>query len=921
MRVCRRVAVFVLLLCAATLGAAWASEVPETLRAELEAPLKKKAADLLAEKDADGSSFKRGTFSKSFVRVDDSTYHASFMQDTASPGSLKVERLRITLSRKAPGQWTISKEEVLDTYEGLKRTVLGQEAFYRFATASFEQEGLRVKAGAGGLYAWSLEGKMIGMKIVAPDLAFEYAPPAELNVYQAVRAKIYAEHAHDFEFKPKSAVLVCDPATCASMLERVFSGLEKVGAAEPAVRKEYDSDMEEERKNRKENPFRGFRLPSAEDRRNWAFRFQREGGKGEHYFYLDSDSYEPLEVQVGASGYGTIFAYNSEETRKSGIPAYDIERRPDFESRNYELDGLRGTVEVALDGDTLRGDVTYDMTITHELRELPFFISRRTLPSDDKADAKNPRMYVNSLQDGEGEELSWVRTGPFSGLVILPKVAEPGDKLTLRLQYTNLDSIRQLNPSYSEVDRGGWLPFVRFTDMIEKFDLTVKSPAKYTLMGVGRKESEKVEGNLRTTRWVASSPVSFPTIIFGDYISDESSVRAEKLDRTQIPVRVYVDKISTTSIDERVITTSGTEKDADELRSQLAAGARDIRGKQLKTIADQAANALNLYRSIYGVDYPYDKLDLVADPLGSYYGQAPASIVYLGFGVFRGEGYVASDTLFGGGGARIAKFNKDVVAHEVAHQWWGSLINNANTRNYWFVESLAEYSSALYVEAVNSEGGKNPAKGRKAYLEKVAGWRSLLLQAGLLGSVQNATVTWGGERPGFAYVANVYNKGPYAFHVLRETFGDQKFFTFLKAMASELKYTGIVTRDIQRIAEQSFGGNMDWFFDQWLRGVGIPQYAFNYTVRKTEDGKYLVEGTVRQRVVIGADKTPVPNQFYRAVATVTAVGRDKKDYPARILVEKQETPFKFKVPVEPIDVVFNKNGEVLAADVFVNRGF
>jgi hypothetical protein len=39
------------------------------------------------------------------------------------------------------------------------------------------------------------------------------------------------------------------------------------------------------------------------------------------------------------------------------------------------------------------------------------------------------------------------------------------------------------------------------------------------------------------------------------------------------------------------------------------------------------------------------------------------------------------------------------------------------------------------------------------------------------------------------------------------------------------------------------------------------------------------------------------------------------------LVEKAETPFRFKVAEEPLEVVLNKSGEALATDVFVNRGF
>ena len=106
-----------------------------------------------------------------------------------------------------------------------------------------------------------------------------------------------------------------------------------------------------------------------------------------------------------------------------------------------------------------------------------------------------------------------------------------------------------------------------------------------------------------------------------------------------------------------------------------------------QAIADQAANALNLYREVFGTDYPFGKLDLVNDPATlPLYGQSPASIVYLGSLVFRGEGMLGTATA----DSDTTKFIKDVVAHETAHQWWGSLVTNANDRNYWFVESLAE---------------------------------------------------------------------------------------------------------------------------------------------------------------------------------------------------------------------------------------
>ena len=140
----------------------------------------------------------------------------------------------------------------------------------------------------------------------------------------------------------------------------------------------------------------------------------------------------------------------------------------------------------------------------------------------------------------------------------------------------------------------------------------------------------------------------------------------------------------------------------------------------------------------------------------------------------------------------------------------GSSTVNASNNNYWFVESLAEYASAIYLETVF---------GPEEYQEQVDEWRHNILERDMTVSVQDASVL---STPDFNYQAAVYNKGPYAFHVLRTTFGDEKLFKFLKMLAQETAGKEIVSRDIQRVAEKAYGVPMEWFFDQWIRGVGIP---------------------------------------------------------------------------------------------------
>jgi hypothetical protein len=371
---------------------------------------------------------------------------------------------------------------------------------------------------------------------------------------------------------------------------------------------------------------------------------------------------------------------------------------------------------------------------------------------------------------------------------------------------------------------------------------------------------------------------------------------ATKLDGTPIPVKVHVDEASAMDW--------------------------DITPAKLRPIAQQAVNAINLYREISGLDYPYGKLDFVNDPQGFLYGQAPSSLIYLGQGVFRGAGYLATLPI-PWDATSISKFLKSVVAHETGHQWWGSRVSNANDRNYWFVETLAEYFSALYLEAVY---------GRQEYLEQVEEWRRNVLNADLKASVQNASAIWAGEG-GFApYQAAVYNKGPLAFHMLREIFGDEKFFEFLKAFSQELdKKREIVTLDIEYAAEENLGGvtpdgqryaaDLRWFFDQWIRGSGVPEYRLDYDIRQAEDRSWIIEGTIEQRVLVGSKRknAVLDNIYYRGVADIT-VKTGKNEYVQRMLIEGESTPLVLKVPEKPLEIILNKENDILAHDILVNRG-
>lgn len=909
-------------------------ELPFELRQALEAPLKKKLGDLSSQKNSDGVATRRGTYSKLFRKVDDSTYLASFTQDTAGETTLTTERLDITL-KKAGNDWKVAEEKVVDTYAGLHRT-LGSR-YYPFDSFSFEEGGLKISAGKGAVWEGYYEGTVAGFILAGDNLTYTYTAPQYLDYY-AIQATLRKDYPKALVFDPQRVWVGCDPETCEKLLTTCFKGLDRkpatgtasvdegVGTYVPErLRSAVDKQSEEIRKDRRENAFAHFRRPYPAGNRwfnvdvlendDHSIRLAYNNwGSFDYAFYV----FQPNPDFRGLGGPQPLFGYYSEETLKNTDP-YELEQRDDPEQRWHELYSLTGRVDAALDDpEVLTGDITYGMTIKQELRELPFFIATIQRGQGDSDVVKRPTLFVNSIQY-KGQELTWVRTSSFGGLVVFPEKMAAGTKVELRMNFSTR-AIYKVNHAFSATARGGWLPFVTFGDRIDKFELTMRSPAQYTMLGVGTKISEKTEGDVLTTVWRADNPVEFPSFIFGRYQSDSPEILAKKLDGTVIPVHVYADEVSMMQLG----TVVNTGQQAQNFTDAYNSGARGIRAKQLRPIGEQAVNAINLYRELSGLDYPYGELNLVNDPAPALYGQAPSSLIYLGSLVFRGEGTMSGDTIFGGGGTNISKFNKSVVAHEVGHQWWGSRVSNANGRNYWFVESLAEYFSALWLEQVY---------GKKEYQEQVDEWRKRVLDVDQRVSVQNASELWGGEVPGAAYQAAVYNKGPYAFHILRETFGDAKFFPALKRFTQRMCEKGsIVTRDMQAALEEELGGvdekgnpfkvDLSWFFDQWIRGAGVPQYSFNYDVRPTEDGGYLIEGKIKQRVVLGnrSKYYVMEGKYYRGLIPLTVKGK-KQDYTKKIVVEGAETAFRVKVPEKPVDIVLNANGEILAQDVLVNRDF
>jgi len=761
------------------------------------------------------------------------------------------------VARSTASAAVIVPGDVQDYIRMLPLPVNGNERFQQFDAFSWQREGLRVTAGPGSLFAVARDGRVERFTLAASGLDWAYTHPLEKDrrLYELLRTK----HEDDVSFTPDFLDVDCDPATCAQILASGFASLHEITvdkAYAPLLRLHRSAQDETESRRREEDE-PGLGAPYEDDHRYVAATVWQAGHS--RMVQLEEDSHGAREVTVTIAGWGRWF-HHSAATRAAGLPPEQLEQRPDAARRDYDLESLSGTVSMATgESELLSGNVTAGLRLKRDLRRVLFTLDGMGEHRGVFRRSRGPRLSVHSVQDGAGRNLIFTRTGPVSGVIELPEPARSGSLVTLHVRYDSRDAIKKVGGTYSYVDRDGWLPFVNIGDKISQFELRITAPDRYQVLCVGRGGPQSTRGEVSSSRCAPESPVVFPTAIFGIYKEYPSSVKATRKDGTGVPVTVFIDR-------------------------ETVAVMPSMRGAP--AAADQAANALNLYRDIFGVDYPFDRLDVVNAPQG-FSGQAPDGIVYLGDPTFLSEGRLGSAL-----GGDVTRFKSGLVPHEVAHQWWGSLISNANDRSYWFVESLAEYSSALFLEA---------SRGTEGYLAQVRDWGLEAVRSEGWWSVEDNE--------------GIYTKGPYLFHIMRSTWGDERFFRFLKTLGEELSGREITTRDIERAAESAFGQRMGWFFDQWVRGSGIPEFTFTHRVTRSPDGNWAVEGEIDQRVMVTTkwpEREVLPDVYFQGAGIVTVVGKSGKEYTRKLALSGARTLLKQTFPEQPKEVLFNKYGEMLA---------
>ncbi len=242
--------------------------------------------------------------------------------------------------------------------------------------------------------------------------------------------------------------------------------------------------------------------------------------------------------------------------------------------------------------------------------------------------------------------------------------------------------------------------------------------------------------------------------------------------------------------------------------------------------------------------------------------------------------------------ARLDVSSDGLVAHELAHQWWGDLLTTKNWNHIWLNEGFADYFEALYI---------GYDRGQREFLLKLESYRQAYITEDAY-RYRRPIVTNRYEDPEEMFDRHTYEKGALVLHMLRNLLGDELWWKAIRHYARTHAGQTVETNDFKQAIEDATGRSLEWFFDQWVYRGGYPEYDVSW---KWDRRKRSVALDVKQ-VQIVYEVTPL----FRMPIEVAITG-DFGTETFTIQVDKAEETFYLPVPEKPLMVEFDPNDQVL----------
>ncbi len=376
----------------------------------------------------------------------------------------------------------------------------------------------------------------------------------------------------------------------------------------------------------------------------------------------------------------------------------------------------------------------------------------------------------------------------------------------------------------------GWWPCKQdLNDKIDSIDVFITAPSQYTAVSNGLMILENTSGSDKTTHW-----------------------------KHKYKIPAYLIAIAVTNYSKYSHHVANGNFDIDNY----------VYPENLATAQNQTpvtVDIINLYGNLFEI-YPF------AD---EKYGHAQ----------FGWGGGMEHTTI-----SFMGNFGRGLIAHELAHQWFGDKVTCGSWEDIWLNEGFATYLSGLTIE--NLDGEANFLSWKQ---EKI---NSITSQTG--GAVFCTDTTSINQ----IFSSRLsYNKGSMVLHMLRYKLGDTHFFNGVKAYLQDpnLAYSYAKTSDLIQHLETTSGQNLTEYFNDWFTGEGYPSYQTNSNI----DGNSVA-------ITVNQTQSHSSVSFFEMPLTFKIEGASGEEETARFEHTTNGQIFNYTASFAITNVIFNPNSDIIS---------
>jgi aminopeptidase N len=499
----------------------------------------------------------------------------------------------------------------------------------------------------------------------------------------------------------------------------------------------------------------------------------------------------------------------------------------DWELQHYDIQHYRYSVELSDDTNEIQCTATIHLKWKQPAGEVRLDLV--------KQDRSGKGMVVSAVESN-GNPLSFQHKN--DQLIIAVNKVEAGSMLNLVIDYSGVPADGLIISENKYGDRTffcdhwpnrahQWLPCVDHPADKATVDFMVTAPDHYQVVGNGTQLEESwLSDNLKFTHWHSNVPLPMKVAVIGAArfaVQYSGAVN-------HIPVYAWV------------------------YPQNKEEGFTDFK---------HAVRVLDFFDSHVG-NYPYGKLDNVQSKT-RYGGMENAGAIFYAEKLIKGKDQLES-----------------LLAHEIAHQWFGNTVTEANWHHIWLSEGFATFMENYYL---GYQFGNDS-------LQKV--WKRDRSRALAYARKKTAPIVDTSVTEWIKLLnRNSYEKGGWVLHMLRRKIGDSRFWETIRQYYQQYEHSNALTQDFINVAEKVCEEDLELFFQQWVFTAGHPKLSVDWSFA---DSNNHIDITVHQK-----QKGEVFH-FPLELGVVYPNGTTSRQV---VNINEQTNTFSFPVREKPLSIVLD----------------